>query len=59
MLQLFGLVSLLASFLSHYKNNLNFYVRLDSRKAGRKTFFNTCSTKHEVYRQERGTCQIT
>ena len=41
MLQLFGLVSLLASFLSHYKNNENFCVRLDSGKAGRKTFLNT------------------
>ena len=33
MLQLFGLVSLPASFLSHYKINKNFYVRLDSGKA--------------------------
>ena len=33
MFQLFVLVSLLASFLSHYKNNLNFYIRLDSGKA--------------------------
>ena len=56
MFQLFGLVSLLASFLSHYKNNLNFYIRLDSGKAFRKTFFNTCSTKRQVYRQERATC---
>ena len=41
MLQLFGLVSLLVSFLNHYKNNENFCVRLDSGKAGRKTFLNT------------------
>ena len=33
MFQLFGLVSLLASFLSHYKINKNFYIRLDSGKA--------------------------
>ena len=33
MLQLFGLVSLLASFLSDYRIDKNFYVRLDSGKA--------------------------
>ena len=41
MKQRFIMVNFLASFLSHYKNNENFCVRLDSGKAGRKTFLNT------------------